>query len=581
MTIPCTAWLVNGVLPPWKVYACQEEPSTLVDEEYELMIGCDTGCGPCWDPNVIGALEQMGASTWGHEDSKRWLRPSPTYEARDAWGRVAPLRVGSVTLVPFAGSTYEMGTCWYNDGRECFTGTHCSCQPAPTVDPLDASSPCYQPTDVQSTQAPGLGGGLPTGAKTPELLPSCNVFLGHAWGRSFPGRFHCRTAYPFEDGPMQIHLRTEAMQLPAFVRSHVPRLSRAFVPHRACSDNLLVGALGSPGQDNTCPHVQDYGWYDKTPWARSMYEIAYIDSIACRKKIAQSMMSFALDADIAHVAAQNAALAYLDEVRMAAPGETARPFDQLDHVNREHATSGNYGAYNSEIGHYRRTWNEFDDVPPGSLPTYQTLENCRLERCGAHVVCKLKINKVSVELGVVAQGVGEYGNGVRYRAHVRVFVRMELGVTAYLPDGGPVSNYPGTVRRPSVPGGDRIVYVDADGREFTPPDMVSWSGYVGRATSPRVNFLRTYGHGATTECRNVYCDVARALSRIPVTGWPTGIEPRDMQYTHVSLGAPQINPEPQLLDEGEFRWHYNWDDAVGADACRRRMDGGPIEWPCL
>ena len=403
--------------------------------ELREILGCDTGCIPCRDEPSL--LMDMADSLHG----SRWLAPNDrVIGSRDARGLLHDLRSGEGHLVPTA-IVYRRGTCWSNDGRECFDHNVCTCW---GVNEVSSSPPVGS---VLCDDGTAVGGELK------GLFADRFFYVGNRWpfrnaGQTVVGGqgVYCRKFPDSLDrlSPDRDHL--VAASAPALFGVPDPIFLHTGGPddeirRPACSTNYFVpctafnqggvcpGAFSNvqPGPDPQPPPV----YYNDGGTSRRRF-----DRLRILKNTAQLRDDSPLFplADKSQIAARNRILDLVAGSGFGVDGGLCQPggtdprcidFQQLDYQLP--------ALGNSAVGSYWRVWSArhlpIEDRPevPGVFGV------CELEQSGCLVDCTLRVDFILFQVQLYAHRLQDDANINRPKfvdPHARARILVECSVEA-------------------------------------------------------------------------------------------------------------------------------------------------------
>lgn len=439
------------------------------------LIGCDSGCMSCDDRPENMAMAGDGIL------GTRWLRPDEANLGhRDAFGMVHDLKSNEPHLVPKS-IRYIRGTCWSNDGLECFGTMVCRCGDAKDGDSCE---------------------GVPRGTPQPGLFSDKYLYLGNRWplrssglGTTAEGQQYCRQYRDtLNRNDHQILASAgviEGLMEPVFIRSLAP----AWDPdgpfgEGSCADNMLIACTGfvsgsdCPGSFINPPPDAPFGWQPPLHWnsdeSRARFDEIRIRSFSGSLRLPDTPTHTA----VALIEARNAILAHTAGIRV-----WDVRFDRLDH-------QANVFGSNGTLGQFWR-FAAPDNTDPTTWPVIPGIFGpCKLRRSRLPVACELRLKTIRMTLSLVAYRYGDADGFPWCEPHARVKIKIECAVTAQI-EGFPVvvrDWYPegdarretevelqnvGDLPRISPAGFDTIVFADSSGRPMPPPILTEWFGHLG------------------------------------------------------------------------------------------------------
>lgn len=513
---------------------------------------CGYGCENCDDERGAGALSQYEIV-----DGQRWLMPSqvPGQRSWDARGRIHDLRSNEYHPIP-GRIIYERGTCWSNDGVECFGADACACFGANTF-PLILD------------QSTGLcGGSVPAGEEVPGLLPDEFFRTGHRWPprsdgghTQFDEQWYCRqfgeTRLPgVEGGNTRSTIVvdpastgglvgvTEGLMEPELLSSNVCQSDRmahcsatlAKTVDSPCyfhsAHGVCTGACIVPDSPE-CIDACDHTFYSDAHRSFDYLKIdrRYGPDFPPPHIIGGGDDHSQLGGDTA--AWKNEILEMVRTHAFPLPpeeggAERTISFDRLDH---RAVTEGN-----SLIGLFQREWIGTPDTlvkVPGGSGTGRLLQaGCTFDYSTwitrVRIVCRLILHQHRninpalawpkrvvplVRLHIIATTTMTVDNLVpcdfvsaRNEQPVGVEVRNEWTGNEYV-----------QVLSPSY--GESLMFFNADGRQFIPSPLVEWRGFLGghsKPTSDEQAMGLSLISGSSCET------IAQFAAIVP--GWPTNVD---------------------------------------------------------
>lgn len=457
-------------------------------------------------------------------DGKRWLLPVVDVlgSGRDAYGMLHDLRSNEYHPVQ-ASSKWYRGTCWYNDGRECFGDDVCSCWEQGTRVIAAEDSGC-RPGDV------------PYGGVLQQILPDVLFRVGYHWidpgaytvgGNSLgSSAYYCRRFSDSRIGLVDPHEEPGAVTLAAGHHGGMGNIAEGMLEPIGASysqfqANLLVFCAANlvkpPVNCETSiwyQHIDEFGegepqyeFYNTDKESRARFNWLDLDWTMDRPHI---------DPGPEPTDFQAAVAASKDRVLHDVLGNTydGITFDRVDH---RHA----YTQGNGALGYYERTW-AGDHIVPGVYGA------CRLAKAGTPVTCQMHVKGVVLAAYVVLEHLKATQQSAStdrlMEPHMRFQVIVELETVAVPSAPIVLKKWDGTTQTllldglNVVPDVDWIEYVDPEGRAFKPPSVVEWFGFLGEHSRPRArDFRKSVGGNHGTVVANRTADRIR---NVPIPGWP-------------------------------------------------------------
>lgn len=524
---------------------------------------CGFGCERCSD-------RDEGLDQYEFLDGARWLMPSQVSGQRpwDARGMIHDLRSNQYHPIP-GRIVYERGTCWQNDGLECFGADACACFGANTIDPIVENGECS-----------------PVGSPLPGLLPDEFFRTGYHWPpNSVEGSgqgneiWHCRkfgeTRLPAAAGGGHVRSTvivdpthsggmdgvTERLMDPALLSSNVCQSDRLahctgrFAPGSPC---YLNSAHGVCTEHNTPEHCGDQ--YHDSAGRNGLFDHLKID----RDNTAHIVGSDDGYSQLAGPTAawKNAILDIVKTVEFPLEPEEGGAERTISFGALDHQEGLRIYPSNSAIGWFQREW--FGTavtavkVPNGSgtgrlrqagcLFDYSTFITrvkivCRLilqqhrhvnpddtrkyiyPLARLHIIALTSIRignlhrpterGVDVGCGFVSSRDGEPVDlDVRNEWMGEGFSNVLYGLARQQPPVDPglfepeigVADY-----------GESFMFFNSDGQQFIPSPFVEWRGFLGGHSKPTSEDQRE-GIGTGLSCTRI------AELRLAVPGWPTHVD---------------------------------------------------------
>lgn len=526
---------------------------------------CGFGCGECDD----GGVDGFGLDQYEFIDGKRWLMPVDRtgYRPWDARGLIHDLRSNEYHPIP-GRITYERGTCWKNDGTECFGADICACFGANTISPwFDHDDHC---------------GGVQAGQPLTALLPDEFFRTGYRWPpTSFVGRqqaneqWHCRkfgeTRRPVEEGG---NYRSTVIVVPTgsdgLEGVTEGLLDPVLLSSNACQSDKMADCTGTLAVGSECYIHSAYGicvgaCLEPTPTcedqcAHTFYagqhvagQFNYLDINVDTSDPPHIVSS----GDDESIFGRNSAAwknTILQAVRTQEFPESLEEggaqrmtrFDRLDH--QAHILHPN-----TDVGLYRREWvgtrNTAVQVPGGSGVG-------RLRQAGCAFAYTTYITRVKIVCRLILQ---QHRPRSREGGWLNPLVRLHIIATTTITVSAPVDDQvAGTAG--SVPGlfplcdfvsskdgssvnlavanewdsstgentyvlygrgqpinyDESFMFFDADGRQFIPSQFVDWRGFLGGHSKPTSEEQLPYW---SSDC----AEIAQGFRAI-VPGWPTHVD---------------------------------------------------------
>ncbi len=488
------------------------------------LIGCDVGCLPCLDdPTTLqGAGDTVNGS--------RWLRPdADEVLSVDARGMHHDLRSNEAHLVP-ANVIYQRGTCWDNDGFECFGWNVCSCygDNAADVEPRGDPRSC--------------GPGVLVGYPVKGLMPDQVFTQGHRWPLRSSGGvvlfgegIHCRKFTDTLAPEPKTHTvaasatAVDDMLDPIFL--HSSGRFGADIHKGTCSSSYFV-PLAAKVAASTCPGSYAGGdYYNYDPASRSKFDMLLIKDITARLR---EESDIAVHIDLPTVRAKNRILEFA-RTHTFDDGDRGLNFEQLDHYYRDS---------DSALGVYRRTWNG-SDLPVDQRPTIPDIFGaCFLKYSRIPVTCSLHIRMVRMTVSLVPHRLireHRFASSTEVcEPHARCRIQVLCTVAAsipggstlsqsWLPEGHPNRNVELSITNdlmsmPRVaPNLDEIVYVDQNGQHLKSLLRTEWWGFLGYHSEPSTrdqSFAMPWGSTIAQQATLL----AMMIDRLKVPAWPYDAE---------------------------------------------------------
>lgn len=448
-------------------------------------------------------------------DGRRFLRPNmarpPNRDARGLHHDVVSQDYHPVPAV----TNWQRGTCWWNDGRECFVDTDvCACWARGDFVPNETGM-CWP-------------GAHAVGEALSHILPDTMVRIGHEWAPDFaPGNtneitgqaFYCRKFADTRLGSERTSLVTLAA--PSFGRVHElaeGMLAPAGLSFSSCVGNILVrcsATIERPPGDHPCLtsiwYTRGPGWYNEHGSRDRFAELCLDFSDPPRVELCPEATPQA-------TALANLKNSVLDTI--ATESFDGRRFDRIDH---ELNLRGNVA-----MGRYERTWSD-----PAGVLVPNVFGPCRLAKAGCPVEATLHLTFVGVfafvHLFYLRTGMG--ASSLRWvEPYIKLLIVAGLETRVALPDECALETWDGR----SIPlalnglnvqpeGLDWIEFMDREGRSMQqPPLVVEWRGSIDGHSRPRsMDFRRRLD----LQTEPVLCDaVADLIQHVPVTGLPSAAD---------------------------------------------------------
>lgn len=473
---------------------------------------CGMGCSGSSGDNA--ACDDMRLwHTADATDGRRFLRPNMRAAPnRDAYGMHHDLVSQDYWPVP-AVTRWQRGTCWWNDGRECFGPDVCACWNRGDFTPTPTSDGKCNP------------GAVPVGEPLNQILPDSMVRLGHEWGPDLAAggtndlteqAFYCRK---FGDTrPGDEHESTVTLAAKSFGRVHdvaEGMLGPAALSFSTCSANILIfcsATIERPPGETPCLTA---AWYERGP--------GWYNEHGSRDRFAELCLDYSDPPRIEvcpDAAPQSIGLANLKNRVLTAiatePFGNLR-FDRIDHTLNQRG--------NVALGRYERTWSDPTGVlVPGALSL------ARLAKAGCPVEANLYLTSVGVyafvHLFYLRTGMG--ASLFRWvEPYIQLLIVAQLETRVRLFEECALETWDGR----SIPlaldglnvvpeGLDWIEFSDRDGRPLQqPPRVVEWRGSIDGHSRPRsIDFRRRLD----LQTEPVLCDaVADLIQHVPVNGLPS------------------------------------------------------------
>lgn len=479
--MPRCRWFEND-----QIYACMDPSGNFGDL---WLLGCEVGCRPCdTGNNDAGAFaSSIGVSSFG----LRHVRPRQGAESRNARGALERIHSNRPVRLPRGRTEFSLAPCWDNFGREFHQLDFCDCPP-----PL-----CREEDDP-----------LPPFYRLFVKIATCWWFRGVQWP---PREMQC-THTTYGHDPMLVPMESTNLGQGAFARTEW------------CTSNLLVVCRGEVHPENVC--------ISETPWGRPFYvenhrlwDIAQILDISAR---------FVDDptAPVAHravVAAKNKVMQYVEDDRQ-------QGFDGLLHFDQMDAAPSN-----SALDFWARGKNLLNDPGWESIPVIMELPGSHLVGSGHPIIAEYVMVNASFWMSLVSHVVKEQNplgplaeRAAQYLPMIRMTLQFDMGVRVRFPGTGehfllrtwndPPDNVllsldnqaDGAFPRVLPENLDRIRYVDAQGRTFSPPARITWKGHMGFLSDPPTETTFDWDYDERPDIANQpwakCCSFARAMDGVVV-----------------------------------------------------------------
>lgn len=521
-------------------------------------IGCEHGCVPCRDnPNehlAFGPTFLTGQNLWG---ARRFLWPhigSPD-ERVTATNRLAILETAHPLWVK-PGAQFVLGCCYNNGGQECFGAwSTCSC--------LDEAE--WNVTEGTGTICPD---GTPIYNWLPGFFMDRFFFSGYGWppfahSTGIKGSY-CRKFVPWD--PCSVVVRpipSGGLNSPANI---VPRSCRSAGRTDVvygCSPNpfLFLAGNASPTSEcldgfasDTSENDNQYAFY--IPLGEECHDITRYISV--QPKVG----------DIPRVENTNFPLAdsKLDEIRntvLSLIWSTTWPdpdgdmnFDVLDHW----ASSAEDSGVNLSIGIFSREYNPTN--PATNYISVYEFPNSRSRWGDLTIDASLIVTRIDILLvyapvnahhRILSQS--QATHEIHSYPFMSILIDVTLGIRINSTGGAnwivrtwldpPEYNFitltegaPGTF--PTLtPGGNRVVYIDANDEKIRPPSHVHWRGLLAHQTIPSSGDQWAQVSVEASTCEKADVLVA-ALSNKEMGGHPTLLETNPADPNQLWAGVLEV-----------------------------------------
>jgi hypothetical protein len=488
---------------------------------------CGWGCAGSENDTATcddGALLSMADP----RDGLRWLRPHPTRPAQDAHGVLHDLPSNRHHLVSRE-THYQRGSCWQNDGLECFGTDVCA---------------CYNKTrEFEVNPGEGCGPNQQTGPFAGEplegILPDASYRGGWRWPpvnrqgsatNSQAKGWYCRRFNDTRRGADPI----TAVSLTAAGVGGVPgAMDPVLEPILAGTSNCLgtalvpcFGQIERPAN----PDCETAVWYDRQGFYNSGTSRDRFDSLVVRNNDAGIGVC---DSGTEGAEAQ---AKFKDRVLRFVGTD---PFPDRRFGRLEHLAAG--AAGNSGLGHFRTSWSGVEGIEvPG------VFGQGRLHQTGCPVDLECRITAVDMfallVLAPTRQTIMERDRlNIAADPYCRVQIVVQLRIRASLrgactlteswrPEGDPRRERPISLDGLDVADGlDSIEFVDPEGRSFVPVQNVEWRGFLGGHSTPSTPDLRRNYANCT--------ELADAFASFQVSGWPVLLDTRPENPLHWYSGS--------------------------------------------
>jgi len=461
----CEPRSLSGIYDPDdERFICQDRDS--------LYWGCDASCHPCVEDSGVPHVDWVSPL-----DGKRWIRPHPVLESRNASGEYEIIRADSpVRTSPFA--TYQLAQCFVPaSGQELFKSTICDCPELCRSGDLGLQ---YRP------------------------FPTCGVYQGSGW----PPHIQCAgLLYPL--GPIAVSFGGSHLHNLGTVRT----TTEALVTHMpsGCTDNAMALCAGHV-HSGPCSLTGGY-WEGYIADIVGSYRGLW-DWLDVREINAQFHVPDEDDyplAEVAEIELRNDVLAWLERDRArGAAGNT-----HMDEVDSMRRGQNDYVNVNSQLEQFERLWPPNDaPIPLDKCPAITAegggaLLTGRLRELGTPVLVDYVLQSVRFQVAFqvirrLTETTGEIPRIYRplYPA-VRIRLEMQMGLRCRFPGAAPSyvrwhldENHPRRETELSiettpnrgwarvVPDYDVIDYRDRHNRPVVPPLDLVWHGHLGPLSDP-------------------------------------------------------------------------------------------------
>ncbi len=528
---------------PLRQFACIE-PTTPGGER------CGIGCLGCGDG--VGGIDNAKSL-----DSRRWIRNHPTQPSRSAYGDFRDLEqthvrahdlgggMTNVLLLPM-GAKYQAAPCSRQTGGfgqpaglECFNMELCDCYGDICVTPIREK--CTRGEQVGELSIGRLMTCLvSTGTKwRPEL--SCALVEGGPIDRAMT------PTHPFGDAMFNL----DVVLLNADCAANMFINCTGKTQTSACCDEIFGQATSGrccgplEGLPDPCPPGRTYNFYEAAGSVTNFARIFVTYPPGGEPKLvipanASAGLRAVMDA-------KNKALHRIAR-RMFAAGPQANQRVRFDQLDNQTATFPGRGG-NDVLGLYQRKWRKPEGLTCAQMLTLNTshplvldsplvmeMPNCFLKHSRCPVTAKLYLIDINFRAHFIIIPIRTSRRTVlehMFLPSVRVHVegtfatsavladpecRMERpwleppddSLTLAIDDSDSCEGILRYVRGRGADSADRgivdeIVYVDDEGRRFTPPEKVHWWGNLGQTSRPNWHL---------TPPRVVGSDVGRDVCRM-------------------------------------------------------------------
>lgn len=476
-------------------------------------------------------LTHMGNSL----DGRRWLAPvedSLVSSGRDARGIYHDLRSNEYRAMPPAATHWYRGTCWYNDGRECFGPDVCACwaKGDRVVPPGEAHC---QPDEI------------PIGQPLHCILPDSVYRSGYSWPPSayvpggsnslLMGSYYCRR---FTDSRAGDDHRSRVTLGTSYVGDTRGVIEGILPPIGAnmtqCHPNILIYCAANcehPPVDceTSIWYIRGSDGYYNLDQSRQRFNELWLHYDDPRIGIDEDATELQqASADIKNRVLEAITMRNFDDIR----------FDRLDHQQLIYGNAG--------LGYYERRWE-------GRYELTDAYGACRLAQSGCPVECRLFITRIVVLAHVVLEHLRPTmldAETRQYEPHVRFLIFAELETEARLNGSCSLTRWDGQVIPLSLdglivqpPGTDWIVFRDSRNRMLKPPPSVEWRGFLGGHSRPYSSwYYRGYCDpaGVTDVCEQV----VEMFQDVPIYGWPVRVDQDQDHPWGIYRGSVTIGLRP-------------------------------------
>lgn len=494
---------------------------------------CGWGCNAhCSDTALTSMID------W--DDGRRWIQPIPSQgvHARDGHGMRHDLRSSEHHIVPDR-MQYIRGTCFKNDGEECFGTDVCGCWGE----------------NKAVNRAPRIGGvcedGTPIYGEMSDHRTDEFFYSGYGWPPTTTEGRHIvqgdQSAYcrKFQDGrdegPPSVNkpnrIRVNAPKLGGLVNKAEYLLGPICLSSSTCNQNLLLHCVGPVSSGSRCQTSAEIEWtrywYNEDDDSRHRFDALQVVSNTARIESAPELLG---DVDTGSIAFKNVILDFL---------RASLPFNRLISTSIEPNP-------NTSVGQFVKV---FDGGETGiEIPGLLSNSHLMKSRCPVTVNVRLREAVMRCDLVFTRVANRTFPDitsfvEIQARLHIAAWITITASISdcvmsqSWRLDDDPLREQVLTIDEDGhsvVPDIDTIVYRDSQSRVVRPGPLIEWRGFLGGHSNPTARDQRW-----TVQALSpipICAQMAANLSALRIPGWPVVVDsspenPNQLYAGSVVVGA--------------------------------------------